>query len=328
MLNIKKILISGLCLNFAFSSAAYADIINDITENTISTEAVQTVLFSDISGHWAEQRIMEAVELGIVSGYTDGTFRPDKKVSRAEFATFLTNAIQVSNSDTQDFKDVSENDWFYDEVQKSAAVGFFGGYTDKTFRPANLITRQEAAKAVSNAMTSADIDGDGAIYMKDYLSVHEWAKPYVNLVFNKGYMMGFNGYYRPVDGLTRAEAVKIIYEVLDNENIEYGFNITNSGERYEGAVVAGDLNILSSVGSGSVYINNVIVLGNINIIADNVDSVVLSDVKVKNVVVGNKLNDVKISCTSNINIENAILSPYAKVEKLGENIQIKNTIIQ
>lgn len=328
--SIKTLLISGLCLNFALSSTAYADGIFDaITYDETSITALSTSSsFSDISGHWAESKILEAIDLGIVSGYTDKTFRPNKQVTRAEFATFLTNAIKVTSTTTQNFKDVQTDDWFYGQVQKSVAVGIFGGYTDNTFKPGNLITRQEAAKAISSTITTANIDGDGAIYMKDYSKVHDWAKPFVNVVFNKGYMMGYNGYYRPVDGLTRAEAVKIIYDILDNENIEYGFNITNSGESYEGAVVVGDLNILSSVGSGTVYINDVIVLGNINIIADKVSSVVLSDVKVRNVVVQNKLNPVKITCSSNINIENAILSANATIVKLGDNIQIKNTIIQ
>ncbi len=225
--------------------------------------------------------------------------------------------------------DVKKNDWFYKQVQKSIAVGFFSGYENNTFRPNNPITRQEVAKVINSAITAGSIDGDGATRLKDYGSIQEWAKPSVNIAYNKGYIMGYpDKLYKPIKALTRAEAVKIIYEILDNENIELGFNITNYDEMYSGSVVVGDLNILDSVGTGKVYINNVTVLGDINIIAKNVNSVILTDVKVRNIVVDGNNNPVKITCNDNIYIDSVKLSADATVEKIGENIQIKNMIVQ
>lgn len=342
---IKSISILGLCLTLNFNLVASADVLSSITENTNSdnnqiTESnigIQSdtstksgaVIFSDITGHWAESKINQAVKLGFVSGYQDGTFKPDKTVTRAEFATLLNNAMKNEKTVSINMTDVKKSDWFYNQVQKSVAVGFFSGYENNTFRPNNPITRQEVAKVISGAITTGCIDGDGATRLKDYSTIQDWAKPSVNTAYNKGYIMGYpNRLYLPVKALTRAEAVKIIYEILDNENIEHGFNITNYNESYSGAVVVGDLNVLETVGTGKVYITNVTVLGDINIYAKNINSVVITDVKAKNIVVEGNNNPVKITCNSNIYVDNVKLSSSSTVEKLGTNIQIKNTVIQ
>lgn len=350
---IKKIVIFGISFNLVFNSIAYAGIMDVITEgkdteteNPVSnTEAeldksveskssdMQTTLnagetvFSDISGHWAESRIKEAVKIGFVTGYQDGTFKPNSTITRAEFATLLNSAMKNQDTAAIKLKDVKENDWYFKQIQKAVAVGFFSGYEDNTFRPNNPITRQEVAKVINSTITTGNVDGDGATLLSDYSLIQDWAKPSVNIAFNKCYIMGYpEKLYKPTKALSRAEAVKIIYEILDNENIELGFNITNHDELYYGAVVVGDLNILNSVGTGNVYINNVTVLGDINILAKNVNSVVLTDVKVRNI--NGSDSSVKITCNDNIYIDNVKLSASASVEKLGSNIQIKNTTIQ
>lgn len=361
----KIIFVIGLSLALNLSFIAYADILSDISdtgteqdeqaaeestkedaeENTaedskpdtagdsdkqeaVASAFVQTE-FSDIAGHWAESRIKEAVKTGFVSGYQDGTFKPDRTITRVEFATLLNKAMKIERTAKIGLSDVKEGDWFYEQVQKSVASGFFSGYENNTFRPNNPITRQEAAKVISSAITSANLDGDGAKSLKDYNLIQDWAKASVNTAYNKSYIMGYpDKLYKPSKELTRAEAVKIIYEILDNENIEHGFNITNYNETYSCAVVVGDLNILDSVGSGKIYITNVTVLGNINVLANNVESVVLTDVRARDIVVNGNGNPVKIVFNDNINIENANLPTYASIEKIGSNIQIKNSSVK
>lgn len=351
----KKVITFCLCFNivFSFNNVASAGVLDVITDDVVienpsqnletihdtdiestssnlkSEKSASEILFSDISGHWAESRINEASKIGFVTGYQDGTFKPDKTITRAEFATLLNNAMKNDDMINVDLEDVKSSDWYFNQIEKAVAVGYFSGYEDNTFRPNNPITRQEVAKVVSNAITTGDIDGNGATLLTDYNSIQDWAKYSVNIAYNKSYIMGYpNKMYMPSKALTRAEAVKIIYEILDNENIELGFNITNPNELYYGAVVVGDLNIFNSVGSGNVYINNVTVLGDINILAKNIKSVILTNVKVRNVVVDDPNNSVKITCNDNIYINNVKLSADATVEKLGSNIQIKNTIQQ
>ena len=288
-------------------------------ENEVKTAAV----FSDIEGHWAKGWIKNAVNLGFVSGYEDGTFRPDRTITRAEFSKLLNNAMKIEKTKKINFSDVNENDWFYKEIQKSVAAGFFSGYENNTFRPNNPIKREEVAKVVAGAITTGNIDGEGATLLTDYNSIQEWAKISVNTVYNKGYILGYpDKTYMPSKALTRAEAVKIIFEVIDNENIEYGFNITNYNESYSSAVVVGNLNILDSVGNGNVYIKNVVVLGDIVVSAKNVKSVELTDVKARNIIVESESNPVKIVYNDNVIIANTQFPPIATIQKLGQNIVI------
>ncbi|MEL7649472.1 MAG: S-layer homology domain-containing protein [Sedimentibacter sp.] len=347
---IKKISVFGLCMTIAINmkAPAWAGVLDAITDTGIPTEAVttegtgaessaetaagevktaavttSTSSFSDIDGHWAKNWITSAVKLGFVSGYEDGTFKPDRTITRAEFSKLLNSALHIENKSDIGFSDVKSSDWFYNEIQKSVASGFFSGYENNTFRPNNPIKREEVAKVVASAMTTGDIDGEGATLLKDYSTIQDWAKSSVNAVYNKGYILGYpTGVYMPSKALTRAEAVKIIYEIVENENIERGFNITNYNESYYGAVVVGNLNILDSVGTGNVYIKNVVVLGDIVITASKVNSVQLTDVKARNIIVKDQNNPVKIVLNDNISIAKTNLPSVVLIQKLGSNINI------
>lgn len=342
---IKKISIIGLCASLSLNSVAYAGILDSITEVPAANESIENaenkekvntneilsvtagtksqVAFSDIEGHWAKNWIEKAVKLGFVSGYEDSTFKPDRTITRAEFSKLINNAIHTERRANLSFSDVNSKEWFYEEVQKSVASGFFSGYENNTFRPNNPIKREEVAKVVSSAITTGEADGEGATKLTDYSTIQEWAKPSVNAVYNKGYILGYpEGVYRPAKALTRAEAVKIIYEIIENENIERGFNITNYNESYTSAVVVGDLNVLDSVGSGNVYLKNLVVLGDIVIHASKVNTVQLTDVKARNIIVVNENNPVKIVCNDNVSVASTKLPPIVIVQKVGNNVNI------
>lgn len=337
---IKKISVIGLCISLSVNSIAYAGVLDAITDTPsveetnndveiigeikeiVETKTAQ-VTFSDIEGHWAKNWIEKAVKLGFVSGYENGTFKPDRTITRAEFSKLINNALHTEKKATLGFSDVNNKEWFFEEIQKSVASGFFSGYENNTFRPNNPIKREEVAKVVSSAITTGEADGDGATLLSDYSTIQDWAKSSVNAVYNKGYILGYpEGVYRPAKALTRAEAVKIIYEIIDNENIERGFNITNYNEFYTSAVVVGDLNILDSVGTGNVYLKNIVVLGDIVVSASKVNSVQLTDVKARNIIVVNENNPVKIVCNDNITIASTNLPPIVIVQRLGNNINI------
>lgn len=262
-----------------------------------------TTVFSDIGSHWAKNWIEKAVELGFASGYKDGTFRPDKTITRAEFSKLINCALATEKKSDIEFSDVDSKDWFYTEIQKSVASGFFSGYENNTFKPANPIKREEVAKVVGSIITTGGAEGKGATKLSDYSKIQEWAKQSINSVYNKGYILGYpDGTYRPTNALTRAEAVKIIYEIIQNENIEHGFNITNYDEIYSSSIVVGNLNILDSVGSGNIQLKNVVVLGDIVVDAPKISTLQLTDVKAESLIVNDKNSSVKITYSGNVSI--------------------------
>ena len=73
-------------------------------------------IFKDVkNGHWSEEQINRSVELGIVKGYEDGTFRPTKALTREEAAIMLSKALELDTTDvgTVDYKDVSSDRFAY-----------------------------------------------------------------------------------------------------------------------------------------------------------------------------------------------------------------------
>lgn len=348
---INKISVMALCVTLSINTIAYAGVLDSITEaptqeNTqdndetssepapestdetaapaVIPEVHSNTSFSDINGHWAKSWIEKSVKMGFVSGYEDGTFKPDRTITRAEFSKLINNALNTNKKASINFTDVGSKDWFYEEIQKSVASGFFSGYENNTFRPSNPIKREEAAKVVSSAIATGGIEGEGATLLSDYGTIQEWAKISVNSVYNKGYILGYpEGTYRPSKALTRAEAVKIIYEIIENENIELGFNITNYNEIYSSAVVVGDLNILDSVGTGNVTLKNIVVLGDIVISATKISSIQLTDVKARSIIVESESNPLKIICNDNVSVTSTKLPAAAVIQKIGNNVNIQ-----
>lgn len=107
--------------------------------------------------------VITAVQQGIIEGYPDGTLRPHTPINRAEALKILlltANADRIlaefgpSDLPQATFPDVPESSWFAEYVAKAQALGLIEGYPDGTFRPAQQITRAEAAKLIYLLMVS------------------------------------------------------------------------------------------------------------------------------------------------------------------------------
>lgn len=182
------------------------------------------VVFTDISGHWAEEAIKEAASLGITGGYLDGTYLPDNLIKREEFYKLLTNILtekpDTTNTKIQ-FTDVVDYEWYVPTIKIAVASGITSGYGDGRFGIGLMISRQEAAKVAGSVIpTVGDGDEEGAETARDKAQIADWAYQYVDIMFKKGYMKGdTEGNFRPTMALTRAEAATILLNVKKNEPI-------------------------------------------------------------------------------------------------------------
>lgn len=78
--------------------------------------------FSDINGHWAEETIEKWQDKGIISGYPDGSFKPDDPITRAELAKVLTTAFDLENTNenkliSNPYSDVDTDAWYWRYIQ-------------------------------------------------------------------------------------------------------------------------------------------------------------------------------------------------------------------
>ena len=186
------------------------------TAMTVGSVAPVFGASSDILGHWAEFTISKWQNEGRVGGYEDGTFKPDKSISRAEFVRFLNSAVATPDGGSVSFSDVSMNDWFYNDVAKAVANGIASGFEDNTFRPGETVTRMQAAVFICNALKLTPNEA-GAAALTDAASIPAWAKGAVGAVVSKGFMSGYpDGSFGGSKGMTRAEAVSTLDRVLGN----------------------------------------------------------------------------------------------------------------
>lgn len=170
---------------------------------------------SDIKGSFAEEEIQSWVDQDLIKGYSDGTFKPNKSITRAEFMVLVNRAFKYNKEAEINFKDVSSDDWFYQEVSKAIAAGYLDGFPDQTMKPQNLITRQEVAKIIS-IINKLEKDEAAAELFKDSSSIPAWSKGYIGSVRAADLMVGYlDGSFKPANKITRAESVVTLNNVLE-----------------------------------------------------------------------------------------------------------------
>lgn len=114
--------------------------------------------FEDTEGFEFEASVLKLADLGIISGYPDGTFKPDNLVTRAEFAKMivcmlgLESAAKSLEGEAVPFADVDADHWAAGYINVAQMMGIVNGYEDGTFRPEGNITYAEALKMVLAAM--------------------------------------------------------------------------------------------------------------------------------------------------------------------------------
>ena len=110
-------------------------------------------VFDDVpEGAWYAEPVNVMAKLGIVEGVGDDKFEPDREITRAEFTAMAMRFAEGETGGKNIFSDVDEDDWFYDVVVDSIKYGWIEGYPDGTFRPQNLITREEVTTIVNRML--------------------------------------------------------------------------------------------------------------------------------------------------------------------------------
>ena len=110
-----------------------------------------TTSFSDIKdGAWCCRAVATLANMGIINGYTDGTFQPNKSITRGELATIIARFAKL-DVNTKTFSDITGH-WAQKNIELAAGNGWINGYTDGTFRPNNNITRAETFAMINRVL--------------------------------------------------------------------------------------------------------------------------------------------------------------------------------
>lgn len=166
---------------------------------------------TDIKGHWAQAVIAELVEKGVITGYPDKTFKPERTMTRTEFAVVLAKAfnLQPDASYALKFKDNSKIPaWGKAYVAAAVKAGIVKGDDRGNFNPSANVTRAEMAVMVAKA-TNAKLSTAPKLTFKD--KVPNWAAGAVEYLVKADVLTGYpDNTFKPGNNATRAEACTVI----------------------------------------------------------------------------------------------------------------------
>lgn len=182
--------------------------------------------FTDVLGHWAQSAIVRLAGTGIISGYGDGTFRPQAALTRAAYLKLVVASLHTPG-DTRSVSWLADTDGHWLQRQGYLAAAVAAGVLTRSdapgglFHPDDPVDRQTMATWAARAMgleqtarQMTDSRSQLASRFVDASSVSDQAAPYVLLAAQAGLISGYaapGGYrFQPADGATRAEAVTII----------------------------------------------------------------------------------------------------------------------
>ena len=206
--------------------------------------------FNDIKNHWAKDTIEKWKDKGVISGYPDGTFKPDNPVTRAELAKILTLAFDLQERSPIGYEDVKSENWYYLYLERCAKyipvyplpVSYetntpYQEVTEKGlnyYLPETPAMRMHVAEALveikknkgkinTELPSIQDIQADVTAAFKDDDYENLYAMhgtipenvtrmlEYTYLANKLGIMQGdSNGYFRPYDSVTRAELITML----------------------------------------------------------------------------------------------------------------------
>ncbi len=169
----------------------------------------ESTTYSDIAGKDCEGAVTVLSAIGVVNGYADGTYKPEKVVTRAEMAKLLIVALGMDEyvkGTYTSFSDV-KNHWANSYIAYAASMGIIEGYPDGTFRPDNTVTYQEAVTMIVRALG----------YQDQYLT-GTWPASHVSMAKSLGILKDI---VATADGANRGDVAIMLYNAIALPTVTY-----------------------------------------------------------------------------------------------------------
>jgi hypothetical protein len=182
---------------------------------------------NDYNTNWASETIQSALDSGNVKGYSDGSFKPENSITRAEFFSIVNNFFEFTNTSESTYTDVESSAWYAPVISITKAAGYNTGYTEGSIHPNAMISRQESAVILSRlaklttSLTTLDYT--------DAASVPSWSKEAIIMANEAKIMIGYpDNSFQPTVEITRAEALFAIKNCYNYAQLDATENDTES----------------------------------------------------------------------------------------------------
>ena len=223
------------------------------------------------SAHWADPYLDQLVDWGVMRA--DQTANPDTPLTRAEFMATINRAYGYQEMGEMPFEDVSEGDWFYDDVAIAYNAGYMKGTSKTTASPNDHLTREQAVCILGRNMMMRETPGEDMAFT-DSRSISSWARGMVKTAVNQYIIGGFpDDSFRPKDNITKGQMAVLVTRCVGNPVNQSGTHelgsvfgnvtVTAPNVTLRNTTVSGDLYISGGVGLGGIKLENVDVLGRI-----------------------------------------------------------------
>lgn len=182
--------------------------------------------FSDLSDTPYANSINTLTTYGLLSGYGDGTFRPDLQVTRAEFCAMLGNMLDLNTAPVAEsaFPDISPTDWYAPVVHAMRADGLLAGYEDGTFRPNDTISQQEVVSILAKLSTRLNMYAYNRRnvsptdeVMAEFAHFSDWAQQSAWLL--DSCEVDLSGLTTPQSPTTRGQAADLLCQLLTRTKV-------------------------------------------------------------------------------------------------------------
>ncbi len=171
----------------------------------------EDIIFSDVfRDHWAWTMIQAMAKRSIITGYQDGTFKPNAPIQRQHVALMLARALELEQKKEEvAFNDIPKSHLYFEVITQVQQAGLFDGI-DGNFLPRANMTRAQMAKVLVLAFNLTSTEKET---FHDVPETH-WAYDYIAILAAKGIVLGNQGNFRPNDPVTRAEFATLLYRAL------------------------------------------------------------------------------------------------------------------
>lgn len=197
---------------FVVASVSASVVSSMVVPSGMNVHAEQEA-FSDVSKDaFYYEAVQNLAARGIINGFQDGTFRPNERVTRGQAAVMLASVLNLNtqNVNNPGFKDVPTNSWYYHSIAELVNAGIITGFSDKTFKPNEALTRAQVAAIISLGFQLTE-NKQAVATFKD-ISSTDWYAGFVGALVENGIAKGISQTsFGPNNIVTRGQLATFIY---------------------------------------------------------------------------------------------------------------------
>ncbi|MBR8833215.1 MAG: DUF1565 domain-containing protein [Stigonema ocellatum SAG 48.90 = DSM 106950] len=173
--------------------------------------------FTDLMGHWAEPFIRGLVSMNLTRGFADGSYQPNKPVTRAQYAALVASAFnKTAKRPAPDFIDVPKDYWAYSAIKMAAQSGFVGGKSDGTFRPEQNVLRVQVLVSLVNGLALPAAHPNAVLSYSDCHTIPDSVRKAVATATQQRIVVNYPDpkQIEPDREATRGEVAAMVYQAL------------------------------------------------------------------------------------------------------------------